>query len=411
MIRPQFEVADVFRRHGDAFLDRYGGTLSSVQRRALRDIIACRTATLGGHVAMCDQCGHQQIAYNSCRNRHCPKCQASAAADWMKARKAELLPVEYFHIVFTLPAILGPIALQNPRVVYGLLFKAAAETLRQVAVDPKHLGAEIGFLAVLHTWGQNLQHHPHVHCVVPGGGLAPDKSHWIACRPGFFLPVRVLSRVFRGKFLAMLRSTFDRGKLAFHGKLASLADPCEFERRLGEAAKTEWVVHAKPPFGGPEQVLKYLARYTHRAAISNRRLISLEGDEVEFLWKDYANGRKRKTMTLKAIEFIRRFLLHVLPAGFVRVRHYGFLANRVCEEKLAQCRSFLATETVAAAPAPEPNVDIETSFDGTVCPACGRGWLVTIGTFDAVPIRHEGQGGLTVLAAGPVEGWRPIESP
>ena len=252
----------------------------------------------------------------------------------MEARKAEFLPTEYFHTVLTLPATLGPIALQNPRVVYGLLFKAAAETLRRVAADPKHLGAEIGFLAVLHTWGQNLQHHPHLHCVVPGGGLAPDGSQWIACRPGFFLPVRVLSRVFRGKFLTLLRSAFDRGKLVFHGKLAALADSDAFQRRLTDSAKTEWVVHAKPPFGGPEQVLKYLARYTHRAAISNRRLIRLEGDEVEFLWKDYADERKRKTMTLKAVEFIRRFLLHVLPTGFVRVRHYGFLSNRVCQEKL-----------------------------------------------------------------------------
>lgn len=411
MTQPRLEVADVFRRHSDAFLERYGGPLSSVQRRALRDIAACRTAALGGHVGVCDQCGHQQIAYNSCRNRHCPKCQATAAADWMEARKAELLPTEYFHVVFTLPATLGPIALQNPRVVYGLLFQAAAETLRRVAADPKHLGAEIGFLAVLHTWGQNLQHHPHVHCVVPGGGLASDGSRWIACRPGFFLPVRVLSRVFRGKFLALLRSAFDRGKLVSHGKLAPLADPGRFQRHLADSARTEWVVHAKPPFGGPEQVLKYLARYTHRAAISNRRLIRLEGDEVEFLWKDYADEQKRKTMTLKAIEFIRRFLLHVLPAGFVRVRHYGFLANRVCQEKLALCRSLLAAGAVAAAPAPEPNVGDETSSDAITCPVCGRGRLVTIETLRPGPVRHEGLGGLALQEAGAVERQRPIESP
>jgi hypothetical protein len=402
MTRPRLEVADVFRQHGDAFLERYRCTLSSVQRRALHDIAACRTAALGGHVDICDQCGHRQIAYNSCRNRHCPKCQATAAADWMEARKAELLPTEYFHVVFTLPATLSPIALQNPRVIYGLLFKAAAETLRRVAADPKHLGAEIGFLAVLHTWGQNLQHHPHVHCVVPGGGLAPDGSHWVACRPGFFLPVRVLSRVFRGKFLALFRSAFDRGKLTFHGKLAPLADPDRFQRRLAEAAKTEWVVHAKPPFGGPEQVLKYLARYTHRAAISNRRLIRLEGDEVEFLWKDYADGRKRKTMTLKAVEFIRRFLLHVLPTGFVRVRHYGFLSNRVCQEKLALCRSLLAAGTVAAAP--ETNAGGETGSDATACPVCGRGRLVTIGTLPPVQAVREGQGGPALHEAGAVEG-------
>ena len=225
MTRPQLEVAEVFRQHGEAFLERYGGVLSSEQRRALKEIAVCRTAAMGGHVEACDQCGHQRVAYNSCRNRHCPKCQATAAAQWMEAREAELLPVEYFHVVFTLPSALGPIALQNQREVYGLLFRAAAETLRQIAADPKHLGAEIGFLAILHTWGQNLQHHPHVHCVVPGGGLAPDGSRWIACRPGFFLPVRVLSRVFRGKFLALLRSAFDRGQLSFHGKLAPLADP------------------------------------------------------------------------------------------------------------------------------------------------------------------------------------------
>jgi hypothetical protein len=402
MTRPRLEVADVLRRHGDAFLQRYDSTLSSGQRRVLRDVAACRTATLGGHVEACDQCGHQQIAYNSCRNRHCPKCQATAAADWMEARKAELLPVEYFHVVFTLPAAFNPIALQNPRLVYGLLFQTAAETLRRVAADPKQLGAEIGFLAVLHTWGQNLQHHPHVHCVVPGGGLAPDGSRWIACRPGFFLPVRVLSRVFRGKFLALLRSAFDRGKLVFHGKLAPLADPGAFQRYLASAAKPEWVVHAKPPFGGPEQVLKYLARYTHRAAISNRRLISLEGDEVEFLWKDYADRSQRKTMTLKAVEFIRRFLLHVLPAGFVRVRHYGFLANRVCQEKLTLCRSLLAAGTVAAAP--EPTVGQETGSDATTCPVCGRGRLVIIERLQPAPVIVEGQGGLVRPKVRSIEG-------
>jgi hypothetical protein len=407
MTRPRLEVADVVRQHGDAFLERYGSTLSSGQRRTLRDIATCRTAALGGHVGACNQCGHRQIAYNSCRNRHCPKCQATAAADWMEARQAELLPVEYFHVVFTLPAALGPIALQNPRVVYGLLFKAAAETLQRVAADPKHLGAEIGLLAVLHTWGQNLQHHPHVHCVVPGGGLAPDGSRWIACRPGFFLPVRVLSRVFRGKFLALLRSAFDRGKLSFLGRLAPLADPGTFRRRLAAAARTEWVVHAKPPFGGPEQVLKYLARYTHRAAISNRRLIRLEGDEVEFLWKDYARGGGRKPMTLKAVEFIRRLLLHVLPSGFVRIRHYGFLANRASQEKLALCRALLAagtvTEPVVAGPTSEPVTPATNMPDATVCPVCGRGRLVTIEMLRPVPIGQGEQGGLVPREAGHVE--------
>jgi hypothetical protein len=395
MTRPRLEVADVFRAHGDAFLDRYGDTLSPEQRRALRDITACRTAALGGHVEECDRCGHQRVAYNSCRNRHCPKCQATAAAEWMEDRESELLPVEYFHVIFTLPAALGPIALQNQRVVYGLLFRAAAETLQQIAADPEHLGAEIGFLAVLHTWGQNLQHHPHLHCVVPGGGLAPDGSRWVPCRPSFFLPVRVLSRVFRGKFLALLRAAFDGGRLSFHGKLAALADPGEFGRRLAASAKTEWVVHAKPPWGGPEQVLKYLARYTHRVAISNHRLVALEGDEVEFLWKDYAHGGEQKTMTLTAIEFLRRFLLHILPAGFVRIRHYGFLANRVCREKLALCRALLGAATAPEPDAVEPVSAPEGTIEGPpaapVCPACGEGRMVIVATLRAIPVNRAGQ--------------------
>jgi hypothetical protein len=393
MTRPRIEVADVFRQHADAFLDRHGEGTSQEQRRVLHDVTACRTAELGGHVEQCDRCGHRQVAYNSCRNRHCPKCQANAAADWMEARQAELLPVEYFHLVFTLPANLNPIALQNPRVVYGLLFRAASETLQQVAADPDHLGAEIGFLAILHTWGQNLQHHPHVHCVVPGGGLSPDASRWIACRPGFFLPVRVLSRVFRGKFLSLLRTAFDRGRLAFHGKLGHLADPAEFQRQLAVSARTEWVVHAKPPFGGPQQVLKYLARYTHRVAISNNRLVAMEGDQVSFRWKDYAHAGKQKVMTLKAVEFIRRFLLHVLPAGFVRIRHYGFLANRVCRDKLKLCRTLLATITqpVAAEPVPEPNKAVERRPKAHTCPDCGKGRMIIIETLKAIPVQSQGR--------------------
>jgi hypothetical protein len=392
MTRHRLEVADVFRDHGDAFLDRYGDRLSPEQRRALRDIAACRTAALGGHVEECTECGHQRIAYNSCRNRHCPKCQATAAAQWMEAREAELLPVEYSHVVFTLPAALGPIALQNPREVYGLLFRAAAETLQQIAADPEHLGAEIGFLAILHTWGQNLDHHPHVHCVVPGGGLAPDGSRWIACPPGFFLPVRVLSRVFRGKFLAMLGNAFEQGDLSFHGKLESLADAGEFQRRLTASAQAEWIVYAKPPFGGPEQVLKYLARYTHRVAISNRRLVALEDGEVQFHWKDYAHGGGQKTMTLKAPEFIRRFLLHVLPSGFVRIRHYGFLANRVCREKLALCRALLGVEEapipVAPEPATEPKASVEGEPAASVCPSCGEGRMVIVASLRAIPVNR-----------------------
>jgi Transposase zinc-binding domain/Putative transposase len=251
MTPPRLEVADVIRAHGEEFLDTYGDTTSPEQRRSLADLARCRTAALGGHVEECDRCGHRQVAYNSCRNRHCPRCQAGEAARWVEDRAAELLPVEYFHVVLTLPAALAPIALQNPRVVYGLLFQAAAETLRQTAADPTHLGAEIGFLAVLHTWGQNLQHHPHVHCVVPGGGLSPDGTRWVPCRPGFFLPVRVLGRLFRGKFLALLKAAFDGGRLSFHGRLAELAKPAEFRRTLAATADIDWVVYAKPPFGGP----------------------------------------------------------------------------------------------------------------------------------------------------------------
>jgi putative transposase/transposase-like zinc-binding protein len=384
MTRPQLEVAEVFRQHGDVFLERYGDVLSSEQRRALKDIAVCRTAALGGHVEACDQCGHQRIAYNSCRNRHCPKCQATSAAQWMEEREADLLPVEYFHVVFTLPSALGPIALQNQREVYGLLFRAAAETLQQIAADPEHLGAEIGILAILHTWGQNLQHHPHVHCVVPGGGLAPDGSRWIACRPGFFLPVRVLSRVFRGKFLALLRSAFDQGRLSFHGKLASLSDPREFQLQLTASAQTEWVVYAKPPWGGPEQVLKYLARYTHRVAISNQRLVDMENGEVQFHWKDYEQKGATKTMKLNAIEFIRRFLLHVLPLCFVRIRHYGFLANRVCQEKLALCRSLLGVETTSE-PLSAQKEPVEEPIAANVCPSCGKGRMVIIEIFHPTP--------------------------
>ena len=284
--------------------------------------------------------------------------------------------------------------MQNQREVYGLLFKAAAETLQQIAADPKLLGAEIGFLAVLHTWGQNLQHHPHVHCVVPGGGLSPDGSRWVPCRPGFFLPVRVLSRVFRGKFLALIEAAFDQGKLSFHGELTALADPGEFRRRLAASARTEWVVYSKPPFGGPEQVLKYLARYTHRVAISNHRLIALENGEVTFRWKDYASGGKQETMKLKAIEFIRRFLLHVLPAGFVRIRHVGFLANRVCREKLELCRALLdaekPTESAAAEPASDPNGAAEGEPAAHLCPACGQGRMIIIEILRATPVNGQG---------------------
>ena len=299
MTRPQLDLAAIIRNCYDAFLQRYGGSLTPQQRRALDDLAACRTAALGGHVLGCPQCGHQQIGYNSCGNRHCPKCQGTAAARWLETQAADLLDVPYFHVVLTLPRIFNPIALANPQEVYGLLMRAAAETLIEVAADPKHLGAEIGVLAVLHTWGQKLDLHPHVHCVVPGGGLSPDGTRWVSSRPNFFLPVRVLSRVFRGKFLAGLRTAFAAGRLRFPGKLASLAEPDQFNRLLSEAVRTDWVVYTQPHLGSSEVVLKYLARYTHRAAISNHRLLELIDGQVRFRWKDYARGGRWRTMTLE----------------------------------------------------------------------------------------------------------------
>jgi hypothetical protein len=386
MTRPRLEVAEVIRSCRDVFLQRYGASLTPEQRRALGDLTACRTAALGGHVLGCPECGHQEIAYNSCGNRHCPKCQATAAARWLESQAADLLDTPYFHVVFTLPSALGPVALANPRAVYGLLMRAAAKTLLEVAANPKHLGAEVGVLAVLHTWGQNLTLHPHVHCVVTGGGLVPDESRWVAGRDDFFLPVRILSRVFRGKFLSGLRTAFRRGKLRFPGHLAALARPKQFHRLLAETVRTEWVVYAKPPFGGPATVLKYLARYTHRAAISNHRLISLADGQVTFRWKDYAHGGRQGAMTLEAVEFVRRFLMHVLPTGFVRVRHYGLLANRHRREKLARCRELLGMATTPQADTPPtdpvPPPGHEAAVTPTrVCPRCGTGRMVVIAEF------------------------------
>jgi len=388
MTRPRLEVAEVIRSCRDAFLQRYGACLTPEQRRALDDLTACRTAALGGHVLECPECGHQEVSYNSCGNRHCPKCQATAAARWLEAQAADLLETPYFHVVFTLPSALGPVAQHNPRAVYGLLMRAAAATLLEVAANPKHLGAEVGVLAVLHTWGQNLTLHPHVHCVVTGGGLAPDASRWIAGRDDFFLPVRILSRVFRGKFLAGLRAAFRRGRLRFPGRLAALARPEPFDRLLAETVRTEWVVYARPPWGGPATVLKYLARYTHRAAISNRRLVSLTDGRVTFGWKDYAHGGKRGTMTLEAVEFVRRFLTHVLPTGFVRVRHYGLLANRHRREKLARCRELLGmavtpqADTASTDPDPVTPPAPEVAVTPTrACPRCGAGRMVVVAEF------------------------------
>ncbi len=369
------EVADVLRSYGSKYEEVYG--TSAQQRRVLRDLVLCRTRALGGHKSRCDHCGHEEIAYNSCRNRHCPKCQAMARVEWLAARERDLLPVPYFHVVFTLPEALGPLALQNPRRVYGMLFRAVAETLLTLARDPQHLGAEIGFLAVLHTWGQSLQLHPHVHCVVPGGGLAPDGSRWIECKPDFFLPVRVLSRLFRNKFLAFLRDAFEHGKLACHGELRDLAQPHNWSRFLAALRQRDWVVYAKPPFGGPLQVLKYLARYTHRVAISNQRLVAFEDGRVTFRWKDYAHENQERIMTLDALEFIRRFLLHTLPRGFQRLRHFGFLANRVRVEKLSRCRMLLG-QTEASQPEPgeepPPTAALPAPQETEqTCPACKTG--------------------------------------
>lgn len=383
MGRPALEVADIFRIHGPAYREAHGRAMSSAQRRVMRAVEICRTAVLGGHVDQCDRCGHQRISYNSCANRHCNKCQSVARAKWLAKHGAQLLPVPYFHVVFTVPDKIAAIALQNKSVVYSLLFRAAAATLRRIAADPKHLGAKIGFLAVLHTWGQNLLHHPHVHCVVPGGGLSPDGSRWVACRNGFFLPVRVLSRLFRGLFLHGLKQAYAAGKLQFHGSLQPLVDPEGFKTVLRGCRKIDWVVYSKPPFGGPAQVLDYLGRYTHRVALSNDRLVRLQDAKVTFRWKDYRQGNKRTLMTLTAEEFIRRFLLHVLPSGFVRIRHFGFLANRHRQAKLALCRRLLG---VPQADPQQPSTpqhwktlyETWTGESLTRCPVCHQGHMVMV---------------------------------
>jgi len=322
--RPPLEVADIFRAHARDFLQSRGGLVSAARKKVLRAVVACRTAELGGYRYECThECGYERYAYKPCGNRHCPKCRAAARARWLDARAEDLLPVEYFHVVFTVPDAVARIALQNKKVMYDILFKASSRTLKKIGADPKHLAARLGFIGLLHTWGQNLQHHPH------GGGFSPDGTRWISCPPGFFLPVRVLSRLFRGIFLELTRKAFQRGQLSFQGHLAPLADPDAFAAFLDPAYRKNWVVYAKPPFGGPAQVLKYLARYTHRVAISNQRLVGFHDSKVSFRWKDYAHANRPRVMTLSAIEFIGRFLLHVLPKGFVRIRHFGFLANPV----------------------------------------------------------------------------------
>ena len=385
MQRPKLEVADIFRRYGEAYRQKFGAWLSTAQRRVMTAIERCRTAALGGHVEMCDRCGHLRNAYNSCGDRHCPKCQSLARAEWIQDRQSELLSVPYFHVVFTVPEEIAAIALQNKRAVYGILFHVTAETLRLIAADPEHLGAEIGFFAVLHTWGQNLVHHPHLHCVVPGGGLSPDGKRWISCRPDFFLPVRVLSRLFRRLFLESLQKAFDSGKLRFSASLETLGDRQAFVRYLAPLKKAEWVVYAKRPFAGPQQVLDYVGRYTHRVAISNDRLLDIENGRVRFIWKDYRDNNEQKTMDLPAEEFIRRFLLHVLPDGFQRIRYYGFLSNRYRDEKLALCRQLLEMPPSDRNPvAPEEPSDYCHLYEQLTgrslkqCPVCQQGRMVEV---------------------------------
>ena len=379
-MRPALEVADVVRTHGDEFRQTHAGSLSAGQKRVLRAIERCRTAALGGHLEQCDRCGHERNAYNSCANRHCPKCQSLARAEWLEKRQAELLPCEYFHVVFTLPEPLAAMALQNKRQMYGLLFRAAAETLLSIALDPKHLGAHIGFFCILHPWGQTLTHHPHLHCVVPGGGISPDDDRWIPCRPGFFLPVRVLSRRFRTLYLRYLKQAYAAGDLQFYGDLQQLSDPHMFARHLAPLGQSEWVVYAKPPFGGPDRVLDYLGRYTHRVAISNHRLNGMQDGQVSFAYKDYKQEHRRKVMTLSADEFLRRFLLHVLPDSFQRIRHYGLLGNRHRKEHLARCRELLSMPEPLSPPPHNYRERSQqlTGHDPLQCPQCKTGQMLRL---------------------------------
>jgi len=392
MDRPKLEVADVFRHYGEAYRQEHGASLSMAQRRVVTAIEVCRTAVLGGHLEQCDHCAHRRNAYNSCSDRHCPKCQSLARAQWLADRQVELLNTQYFHVVFTLPQQIATIAYQNKRELYGILFKATAETLLAIAADPKHLGAEIGFFAVLHTWGSNLLHHPHLHCVIPGGGLSPDRTQWISCQAGFFLSVRVLSRLFRRLFLEYLLKAFDAGKLEFFSSLELLRDRSSFLDYLAPLREAEWVVYAKRPFAGPEQVLDYVGRYTHRVAISNNRLLDIAEGKVTFRYKDYRHDTQQKTMRLEADEFIRRFLLHVLPDGFQRIRYYGFLANRYREQKLTCCRELLgmpAPETPALETPKNYRERYEELTGSSLwqCPVCHRGRMLVIEILPRSPHR------------------------
>lgn len=373
MSRPLLEVADIFRRYGPAWRTNHAGQISLGQLKVMSAIESCRTAALGGHVSACEDCAHIDISCNSCRNRHCPKCQAIAAKDWLAEREAELLPVPCYHVVFTVPALIADIAYQNKAIIYDMLFKTAAETLITIADDPKHLGARIGLISVLHTWGSALTHHPHVHIIVPGGGLSPDHQRWVSCRPRFFLPVRVLSRLFRRLFLERLRAAYLAGDLQFFGHLAALIDARAFKKYLRPLRKSEWVVYAKRPFGGPQTVLVYPSRYTHRVAIGNSRLIAVNDAGVTFKWKDCrAEERQRaKVMTLDVDEFIRRFLIHVLPSGFHRIRHYGLFANGARTENIALVRQLLKVPEPTIKPKqPDPANDDEPAASPTPCPCC-----------------------------------------
>jgi len=385
MIRPAWEVADVVRRYGAHFLARQGASLSWQQRKAIHDIECCRTAALGGHKQECDSCSHETISYNSCRNRHCPKCQGTTRLKWTQQRLDELLPVSYFHAVFTLPQILSGLALQNKHVMYDLLFRAASETLLEVAANSKHLGARLGFFGVLHTWGQQLQHHPHCHFVIPGGGVSPDGKRWVYCKQSrqpkkkFFLPVKVLAVVFRGKYIDFLRRAYLNGELCFHGRFRGLRHRGQFEQFLDAAVKHRWTVFAKRPFAGPACVVKYLARYTHRVAISNSRLLSIDDGKVLFRWKDYRHGCAQRTAELDAHEFLRRFLQHTLPKGFVRIRHFGFLCNRLKTASLERCREFLPIE--ADDQHTEPEERQAQLDDAPRCPRCKQGRMLVIETW------------------------------
>ena len=385
MARPRLEVADIFHAHGADWRKTNAGHVSLAQLKVMSAIEHCRTSALGGHVERCEDCAHTRISYNSCRNRHCPKCQAAAARQWLAEREAELLPVPYYHVVFTVPAAIAQIAFQNKAAVYDLLFKAAAETLTTIAADPKHLGARIGLTAVLHTWGSALTHHPHVHIIVPGGGLSPDGSRWIACKPGFFLSVRVLSRLFRRLFLDGLAALQTAGRLVFFGDLSALADRCSFDAALAPLRRSEWVVYAKRPFAGPKAVLAYLSRYTHRVAISNSRLLALDEKGVTFKWKDYRiNGRDRlKTMILAGPEFIRRFLMHVLPGGFHRIRHYGLFASAARARNIERVRALLAAAETPPQQEREADGGADPAEGAHKCPCCG-GRMIVIETFEGV---------------------------